>query len=302
MNNPLPIFITGTTGIAGGFAVTELNKRHYPLRIMVRKLPDSSATHLNTYIEGDLSNLPQLDIDSKNNAGIIHYACASLRGRAKKEVDIEAMKVLLNNWDKGPFIFISSLDVYGASNNPDIIDETRILSGHVNEYAAGKIACEKLLVAHAKKNGRTDYTIFRAPWIFSPSLASKNHMQSRFVSIFENDIILPGATQNEWEKFADPWVDARDLAWLVAEAITKPLGGAGNVLANSFNWHDFFETLNTVTTDKRNIVHKPLAEVPNFSAELFGNTCVFSAERIKQFYGFSPHYQLRETLTEAFTK
>lgn len=295
-----PIFITGTTGLAGGFAIPELNQRNFNLRMMVRQTMEPISSHQNVYAQGDLTDLKQLNKISKNNAGIIHYACASLRGKAPIEVDMEAMKILLSNWDNGPFIFISSLDVYGAPATTDQVNENHPLSGRMNAYAAGKIECEKLLIQHAKQKGRTDYTIFRAPWIFAPSLASKNHMQKRFLDIFSDDIILPGETSSEWKKYMDPWVDARDLAWLVAEAVSRPLGGAGNVVTSLFNWHDFFMIINSITLSKRKIIHKSIGETPTFSAELFGQTAMYSGDKVNQFYAFTPRYTLQDTLREAF--
>lgn len=294
------IFITGATGIAGGSAIEELNRRSYALRILARKIPDQGEKNNNRYVQGDLAQKENLREVSEANAGIVHYACASLRGRADPQIDIDAMEILLKHWEKGPFIFISSLDVYSSPKNPKLIDETEVLVGASTPYAAGKIACEELLFQAAKTRGRKDFTIFRAPWIFAPNDFSKKHIQERFLQNCEKEIILPGETPAEWEKYIDPWVDARDLAWLVGEAMTHPLGGAGNVVADHFSWHEFFTLLTSAAHLDTPIVHKPIEEVSEYAAKMFGYTSYYSNEKVRKHFGFKPRYQLKDTLQAAF--
>jgi nucleoside-diphosphate-sugar epimerase len=295
------IFLTGGTGIAGSFAIPEFIQRNHHLRVVTRKLLNASKIPLLNYVQGDLAKIDDFEKISRTNAGIIHYACASLRNRADPEIDIEAMKILLKNWEKGPFTFISTIDVYGAPQNTDSIDETHILSGRMNSYASGKIACEELLIENAKLRGRNDFSILRAPWIFAPTIASKNHIQNRFLKDFVTEITLPGTTKEEWEKRIDFWVDARDLAWLVAEAFVNPLGGAGNVIGGQFNWHELFSILKTVANINIPIIHKKDNELNSYAIELFGQQCFYSGELVNKHFQFKPRYNLRETLQEAFS-
>lgn len=293
------IFITGTTGIAGGFAAEELNRRGFSLKLLVRKVPTLSNSEWN-YVQGDLSQLTLLDRLSKNNNGIVHYACASLRGKADPQVDIDAMTILLNNWEKGSFVFISSVDVYGYQRQNVIIDESCPLSDEMNAYAAGKIACEKLLMNEAARRGRNDFTIFRAPWIFAPNTQSRQHIINRFIKIFDNEILLPGKTKEEYEKYLDCWIDARDLAWLVAESMEKSLGGAGNPIGGKFCWHEFFKELLNISRLNVPIVHTSFEEAGDHAAKLFGLYNHFSGSKIAEYFQFKPKYQLHETLRAAF--
>lgn len=295
------IFITGSTGIAGGFAAKELNQRGFSLKLLVRKIPSKSISGTLNYVQGNLDQLMLLNQLSRNNSGIVHYACASLRGNADPQVDIDAMNVLLNNWENGSFVFISSVDVYGFQHKNKIIDEACPLSGEINAYAAGKIACETLLIEEAKRRGRADFTIFRAPWIFAPNMQSKQHIINRFIKKFDNEILLPGKTKEEYEQYVDCWIDARDLGWLVGESIAKPLAGAGNAIGGEFCWHEFFEELQIISNFNMPIVHASLEEVGEYAAELFGQFNHFSGSKIAQYFQFKPKYQLNETLRTAFS-
>jgi len=298
------IFITGGTGVAGKFACNELEKRNFSLKILVRKLPtEVKFGFQHHHVQGDLSDLLSLQENSKGNKGIVHYACASLprKGQENPQIDLDAMEVLLKNWENGPFVFISSLDVYGTHPKSAIVDETHPLSGERNPYSAGKISCEEILIEAAKKRGRSDFSIFRAPWIFSPSHASKQHIINRFLMDSKDVISLPGKTQEEWKNLVDSWIDARDLAWLVGESIKMPLGGVGNAIGGQFCWHDFFTELKIAFDLKIPIIHKSHQEVGEYAAELFGQSIVYSGEKVKKYFSFNPRYKLKDTLREAYT-
>lgn len=295
-----PIFITGSTGIAGSFAAEELARRGFSLKLLVRKnVPNLVSGALN-YVQGDLNQLILLDQLSRNNSGIVHYACASLHGNAEPQVDIDAMETLLNNWENGPFVFISSVDVYGFQAKNKIIDESCPLSGEKNAYSAGKIACELLLINEAKRRGRHDYTIFRAPWIFAPTFLSRQHIINRFIKNFDNEILLPGKTKEEYENYVDCWISASDLAWLVAKSIENPLGGAGNAIGGKFCWHDFFIELLAISKLGLPIIQKSVDEVGEYISELFGQFNQFSGSKVSHYFQFKPRHQLNETIRGAF--
>jgi nucleoside-diphosphate-sugar epimerase len=300
------ILITGGTGLAGSCAVSELSYRGIPLRVLARSVPPGAAVPGALipgarFCQGDLRPPAALQELAAENSGIVHYACASLREQADPQIDIDAMKALLRTWKHGPLVYISSIDVYGS---PSIhqVPESHPLNGRMGPYAKGKIECERLIIEEARKRSRQDFTIFRAPWIFAPNRRSREHIVSRFLEPFgEGDIVLPGETEMEWEELVDTFVDARDLAWLVAEALKRPLGGAGNVVGATFTWHDFFEQLRRSAGTDRRIVHRARGEVPPFSAELFGQTCSYSGDRVTQHFGFQPRFTLADSLTAAFS-
>lgn len=97
------------------------------------------------------------------------------------------------------------------------------------------------------------------------------------------------------------WIAARDLAWLVAESINKPLGGAGNAIGGEFCWHEFFKELLIISNLNMPIVQTSIEEVNEYAAELFGQYNHFSGSKIAKYFQFKPMYQLNETLWAAFS-
>ena len=104
------ILVTGGTGLAGSFVVRELRSRNRQVRILARPQSFATAQQLGAEIApGDLNDVESVRRAASDVEGIVHVACTF----GPPEVDIAAMQVLLDTWDRGAFVFISSLDVYG---------------------------------------------------------------------------------------------------------------------------------------------------------------------------------------------
>lgn len=165
--------------------------------------------------------------------GVVHTACTFNR----PEVDVAAMEVLLAAWDRGPFVFISSVDVYGFVQDVPVL-ESHPLSGD-GPYARGKIRCEQLLQEAARERGRSDFSILRPPHIWGPTPRTGEQQFSPIYGLLEKvrageTIVAPGATLEKCRQFSDDWIDARELAWVVAECLAHPLGGAANAINSHF--------------------------------------------------------------------
>ena len=244
-------------------------------------------------IQGDLNDQKSLHRACEGVSGIVHAACTL----TDSNIDIAAMQALLDGWQEGPFIFFSSLDVYGLSTAPFITEEEP-LDENYNDYAKGKVTCERLLIETAHQQDRTDYSILRAPYIWTPHATA----YKRLMKLIESEtIILPGAKEEEWSQYRDAWIDARDLAWIVTECLQHPLSGAANAISGHFAWHDLIRQLILLTGSDHLIVHKPLAditeqELPN--KHYYARSWQFSDEKIRTTLGYRPTRAWQGTLAE----
>src|SRR6185436_16548242 len=158
------MLVTGATGLVGGFVIEELLRRGRAVRALCRTEASASALAGDVEIAiGSLGDLESLTRATRGVDGIVHAACTVTDSR----VDIAAMTALLAGWHGGPFVFISSLDVYGFAG-PELITEDTPLSGSYTDYSLGKVTCERLLADAATRAGRTDHVALRAPLIWGP--------------------------------------------------------------------------------------------------------------------------------------
>ncbi|HJW09343.1 MAG TPA: NAD(P)-dependent oxidoreductase [Holophagaceae bacterium] len=290
------ILVTGGTGLTGRFVVDELLWRGQAVRVLCRREVSTWAgvPGVETAL-GDLGDPGSLARAARGASGIVHAACTYTDGPA----DLAAMAALLGSWRTGPFIFISSLDVYGFSASPLITEDTPLCEGY-NDYSDAKIRCERMLGEAAHQQGRSDFAMLRAPYIWGPHATAAKRLVARRL-LDHAPIILPGADRDEWSRYRDVWVDVRDLAVLVAECLARPAGGPLNVLSGHFVWHDLYEMLIRLTGSRSGLVHKPIEaitddELPN--KQLYAQSWRFSEARLSESLGIIPRRSLEATVRD----
>ena len=295
------ILVTGGTGMAGSFIVQELKRRGYELRVLARAESAEIAQRQGADVAiGDLSDVGSLRRAAQGVSGIVHVANTF----KDPDVDTEAMSVLLEVWDKGPFVFISTVDVYGYPKWLPVTEE-HPRSGDLSDYARGKVQCEERLEAAARERDRTDFSILRPPHIWGPHPRCRERLVSPAIQK-GTDIVLPGETPEEWRQFEDAWADTRELAWVATECLDRPLGGAANVITGHFNWHDVYSELIQLTGSTSRVRHMSLEMITDMKAEtnlpnapqFYAQRWQYSREHLEQHLDFQASHQWQETLAE----
>jgi len=157
------ILVTGGTGLLGSFVVRELQGRGKAVRILARAGSAQKAEETGAQVAvGDLGDAESLRQAMQGATGVVHAASTFIQ----PEVDVPAMEALLDAWELGPFVYISSVDVYG------FVQEVPVLESHPLNgdwpYARGKQRCEQLLQEAAKERGRSDLSILRPTHVLGP--------------------------------------------------------------------------------------------------------------------------------------
>jgi len=279
------ILVTGGAGMTGQFVAQELHRRRLPVRILCRADPPAWASAAGIEIApGDLRDPPSLARAAHATSGIVHAACTF----TDPAIDIAAMEALLAAWRGGAFVYISSLDVYGLASG--LVTEDSPVTESYNDYARGKVVCERLLAEAASRAGRSDHVMLRAPYIWGPHARARKRLVSPRLED-GRPIVLPGRDPAEWAEYQDVWIDARDLAVIVAESLTRPAGGPLNVATGHFSWDHLHAEIIRLTGSKSPIVHKPLDEIADEELprkELYAQTWRFSEARLAQHLGSIP--------------
>lgn len=280
------ILVTGGSGLTGGFVARELVRRGHAVRVLARRPVSIDGVEI---VAGDLADRDALARAAHGTSGIVHTACTY----TDAAVDLAAMEALLAGRRRGPFVYLSSLDVYGLTGSGAITEATPPGEVH-NDYSRGKLACERLLAAAGG-----EHVALRAPYIWGPHPTAHR----RLVTARLRDglpIVLPGTDAAEWSGYRDAWVDVRDLATIVAASLERPAGGALNVATGSFSWHDLHAALIRLTGSASAIVHKPLAEITDAelpNKQLYAQTWEFSEARLAAWLGPIPRHTFEDTVS-----
>lgn len=290
------ILVTGGTGLTGHFVVAELLRRGHAVRVLCRTEAAAQACAPSVEVaRGDLSDRESLLDATRGVSGVVHTAC----NYGDSAVDIAAMQALLQGWHAGPFVFISTLDVYGLVGSEPVTEDTPLCESY-SEYARGKVVCERLLMQAASQAGRRDYVMLRAPLIWGPHPTARRRLiPARMLA--HAPIVLPGVEEAEWKQYQDVWIDVRDLATIVAECAARPAGGPLNVLAGHFAWHDLYALLIQLTGSRSELVHKPLDAITDDELpkkHLYAQKWRFSQERLARQLGSIPRRSFEETVRD----
>lgn len=293
------ILVSGGSGMAGSFIVRELQARGHTVRILARAKSEQTAKELGAEVAlGDLADPESLRRAARGTSGIVHAACTFSLPR----IDVAAMEALLDAWERGPFVFISSIEVYGLAQVLPV-DEGHPRAPDYSGYAWAKIASERLLTASAATRGRYDFSILRPGHIWGPHPRCWKTLEGKGAPVAQGlPVVLPGTTEAEWSTYGDAWVDARDLAWAAAECLERPLGSAANTIGGHFIWHELYAELIRLTGSQSAIEHRPLDEIPEgalpFPRWFYAQTWRFSGERLRKRIGFHPARHWKETLAD----
>jgi nucleoside-diphosphate-sugar epimerase len=291
----MSILVTGATGLTGHFVVEELLRRGHAVRALCRPAAAGGVAAGAEVAVGDLTDADSLARAARGVDAIVHTAVT----RGDSAVDIAAMEALLASWRTGPFVYMSSLDVYGFAG-PELITEDTPLSESYNDYATSKVVCERMLAEAAGRGGRVDHVSLRAPYIWGPHTNARERLVTP--RLREGlPIILPGADEAQWREYRDVWIDVRDLVAIVAACVERPTGGALNVLSGHFVWHDLFAHLIRLTGSRSQIVHRPVDQIGD--DELpgkanYAQAWQFSQARLEAQLGVFPRRPLEQTLRD----
>ncbi|MFD8704798.1 condensation domain-containing protein [Kitasatospora sp. NPDC059648] len=233
------VLLTGATGGVGAAVLQELMAQGRPVRVLVR--PESAhlpALHGAEIAEGDLADLDSLQRAVKGVDAVIHAACTF----TEHEIDVAAMRTLLDGWSGGPFVFVSSIDAYGRPAGTEVA-EGGPSGAPVTAYGQAKLDCERMLFETAEATGHGPATVVRAPIVWGPHQRLRD--QLRWGSTGElyqaalagRPIVLPAPGvdgKDEWSGAA--WVHSAALARALA-ACALPDGPAAGRIVNAINGH-----------------------------------------------------------------
>ncbi|WP_030371531.1 condensation domain-containing protein [Streptomyces rimosus] len=232
------VLVTGATGGVGSFVMRELAARGIPVRALAR--PESAhllAADGIEVAEGDLSDPDSLRAAAAGADAVIHAACTF----TSPEVDLAAMRAVLDGWRRGAFVFVSSVDAYGQPPVTDVTAETPP-AGPFTAYGRAKLDCERMLLEAAGKGGRGGATVARVPIVWGPHARLRDQLRWGATGQFfqaargGEPIELP-ARDRGW--YGAPWVHGAALARALVSCVERPSGGVVNTVGGHVDWRDF---------------------------------------------------------------
>jgi nucleoside-diphosphate-sugar epimerase len=191
---------------------------------------------------GDLRDGHGLSAAARGADAIVHCASPrSLDAREVAAVEIDGMTRLLDTWQRGPFVTMSSQTVYGVPDRR-LTEDAPLCPG--SWYDHGKLACESLLAMEAGRGARGPGVVFRLPLLFGagPRRRSRQFLPGLVDALRRRDRFV----------FADPesarrhgtvYIGDRDLGLAAIAALGMDRGGPYNLASGFVSWRVLLDTL-----------------------------------------------------------
>ncbi|MFE4856527.1 condensation domain-containing protein [Streptomyces sp. NPDC056670] len=242
------VLVTGGTGGVGAFVLRELAARGRPVLALAR--PESA--HLVggdgiEVIEGDLGDLDGLRTAVESADAVIHAACTFTR----PDVDVAAMRAMVDAWRGGPFVFVSSVDAYGQPKAAQVPEESAP-QAPLSPYGQAKLDCERLLLSAAGTEGRGGASAVRSPIVWGAHDRLRDQLRWGATGLLYqaalggHPIALPAAGAGGHDWYGAPWVHAAALARAVVSCLDAPVHGVANAVSGHVAWSDLTAELVTL--------------------------------------------------------
>ncbi|MGW7416122.1 NAD-dependent epimerase/dehydratase family protein, partial [Streptomyces sp. NPDC054863] len=245
VTKPGTVLVTGGTGGVGAFVLRELAALGRPVLALAR--PESAHLVAGDGVEvlaGDLSDLEGLRDAVAGADAVIHAACTFTR----PEVDVAAMRAMVEAWNSGPFVFVSSVDAYGHPADAQVAEEAPSRQP-LSPYGQAKVDCECILLQAAGTGGRGGASAVRSPLVWGPHDRLRDQLRWGATGLLyqaarnSTPITLPspGTAGHEW--YGAPWVHAAALARAVTACLDTPVHGVANAVSGHVGWPELTDEL-----------------------------------------------------------
>jgi nucleoside-diphosphate-sugar epimerase len=287
------VLVTGAGGYLGSFVIKKLKQKKIPFVAFFKKrrnLSESSRYPQRFY--GNLNDPLSLENAMGKAQDVIHLA-STLSSNLNTVVgyDLKGMQTLVSFWNKGDFIFTSSMDVYPEVENMSLIEESALHPS--NFYGLGKLACEKILLmdyeAHIARGTCPTYKILRLPFILGKH---ERFPGSHFGKIIQKalrgeDFILRESHSGT------SWIDATELTDFMIKIIRNPISGIYNIANGWIYWEEAIEAIIRSAKSKSRIVRKGDGErFPGIKGKFL------DFRKAQRDFGFQPQKTFNEAIEE----
>lgn len=239
------VLVTGGTGGVGSFVIRELLGRGRRVRVLAR--PESARQPLPADVEavvGDLASPQSLAAAVRGVGAVIHTACTF----TTPAVDVAATRVLARSASAGPFVFVSSVDVYGYGEHSDLlITESTPPAPPVSDYGRGKRLSEQHVLGAF--GARTRASAVRAPLVWGPHQRLRDQLRwgatgAMFQAVMHGrPVVLPDPAASPYRWYGLAWVDATVLAQILVDCLDAPLNGPVNAISGHVSGQEFVAEL-----------------------------------------------------------
>jgi len=227
------IFLTGATGNVGRPVIAELLRHGHEVTALMHKRIsgfDNCCT-----IQASLSESQEYARDVAASDGVIHLASTrSMKREPVLKEDIYGTGLLLDNWRKGNFVYMSSQSVYGVPQGP--LTENHPISP-VCWYDIAKICCEYQIAIEEPKPGRGVGVPLRMALLFGPGGNGRGDQYLEMLyPLCAQGRVFAFKSEEALENAGSSFVGPEDLARAIVTSLELKTAGPFNISSGFCTW------------------------------------------------------------------
>ncbi|MCA9649166.1 MAG: SDR family oxidoreductase [Myxococcales bacterium] len=293
------VFVTGGCGFVGAALVPTLLRAGHRVTVLDRMVFGSSLEPHErlTVVEGDVRDDALLGRALPGHDAVIHLAFLSnntsghIDPAVERAINREALGPMLQRCDEARvsrFVLASSCSVYGSATRSEVF-ESDASDDPTSDYAAAKLACERLLVGHG---GRMCATIVRPATVCG--LSSRPRLDLTVNQLccrarFDRRVVI--ATPRRIR----PVIHIHDLVRVYLALLTAPAGDVhGRAFNAAFENRTLLETATLIADLVGDDVSVEISAEPSPDRRSYR----VSSRRLHETLGFVPTHGAAEAVRE----
>jgi nucleoside-diphosphate-sugar epimerase len=251
------IFLTGATGNVGNQTVKMLVNEGHDVVCLVRKNIKIDSCKI---VKGDLKKINRkIANEISDTDGIIHLASPRSFNREIVVLeDILGTASIIDNWEKGNFVYMSSQVVYGIPDG--ILTESSPIKPFC-WYDIGKICNEYQLNVSGNNRSRKAAISLRMALLFGngPRCKDRQFLYDVFRNCINNSTFI-FRSEEGLETYGSSFLGERDCASFICKSLELEQSGGYNIASGFCTWKELIE-----------LICKKLNKKPNYKikAECF---------------------------------
>lgn len=290
----MKIFLTGATGSIGQSVLKALNEDGHEVTCLVRKYTKLACTR---QVRGTLEDAQKFAKEIKSADAVIHLA--NTRTTEYKKVvtgDILGTAKMLDFWEKGNFIFMSTQTVYGKPN--DILREDTAYSPE-NWYDLGKTCNELQLQLKEKKPERGVTVSLRMPLLMpGRGTMSKEQFVYNIYYTCKNRGVFVVESEEGYEKFGSSFIGIHDVARGIINSLDITRQGSYNFTTGFLTWKDLINGIGRILGIKPNITFRKEDVIYDGEFRLPRSVSLLDGRKLEMESSYRPLDNLQKLLEE----
>lgn len=240
MTQTADVFLTGATGYVGPAVLRALRDSGRSVTALVRRPTQLDGVRT---LVGSIDDVPELEREAGASAAIVHLASPRTQDTTAVMIqDIWGTSRLIGAWERGPFVFASSVTVHGVPRRTPLVEDSQIdiidwydMAKYMNEF--------QIRNARANEPRSRGPGISLRPTIYIGENERRNDRQilGMLYQCYVEDLTFVFESEEALQTTGVSYVGVEDFGRAAVASLGMTDGGPYEVAAGFVSWRELID-------------------------------------------------------------